>query len=125
MNGPEFKYLYRYNSHRVSCGDEEYGYYSRIEAYLYRYKILKETPKGCWIERAFDKPRFVLNEGRKKFACRTPELALESFKARKAAQVRILNARIAAALQGVAEAERDYARRKKTPNDYWSVNGLA
>ena len=121
------KYLYRYESRLVSSGDEEYGYYSHNEVLLYRYEVVRETPKGCWVKMVLDKPRFVLNDSRKKFACRTPELALalESFKARKAAYVRILRSRIATAEDAVQKAEDHQARlaagKMSWPHRRWLI----
>jgi hypothetical protein len=68
--------------------------------YCYGYKILKETPKGCWImDRWSDGEdlasnvkfkKFVLNSGKKRFAHETRREAIESFLARKRRQYEII-----------------------------------
>jgi|GEM_PF-3014061 len=92
------EYLYRYVDVAYSLGCDEYdnpypGYNLKVE--LKKFKIIKRTPKGAWL--AFydglfleDSKKFVLLSARKKYACETKELALESFVARKRRQVRIL-----------------------------------
>jgi len=68
--------------------------------YLQRFKVIKHTPKGVWLQMFFQK-RFVLNGARKKFACPTIEEAKESFRARKRAQIRILSSKIANAKEAM------------------------
>lgn len=58
-----------------------------------RYKVERYTPKGVQLGYAFG-TRFVLHDARKKWACPTLELALESFIARKQKQVALLQARV-------------------------------
>jgi len=69
---------------------------SYTACYLKTYPVLKVTPKGVQLS-VYGKRRFVRNDARKRFACPTKEEAIESFKARKAAQKRIYTARIKAA----------------------------
>jgi hypothetical protein len=88
-----------------------------MEVYLHEYRITKETPKGCWVEQFLNKPRFVLNDSRKRFACRTVEEARDSFKARKAAYVRILNSRIRVAEQMTRDVDRHFERRQRAGDD--------
>ena len=101
------KYMYRFSDHAVCIGTDEYGdsLGSMMEVYLTKYRILRETARGAWVERFLDKPRFVLNESRKKFACRTVEEAKESFLARKRAQERILKSRIARVYESMRKVE--------------------
>lgn len=61
--------------------------------WLHRCEVLKRTPRGKWIS-DFGKRRFVLNEGRKRFAWETPELALESLRIRLARRIGILKANL-------------------------------
>ncbi len=68
------------------CGRE-------IQVWLRRYPVLKRTPKGAWLD-IFGRRRFVLVSARKRYASPTIEEARESFLARKAAQRRILLARL-------------------------------
>lgn len=53
--------------------------------------IIRETACGAWVD-DYGKERFILNDTRKKHAARTPEEALESFKAKKQRQLSILAA---------------------------------
>ena len=57
---------------------------------LRRYKIMKQTPKGVWLEYGYEKDKFVLRDARKRFACPTIEEAKISFIARKKRQLGIL-----------------------------------
>lgn len=68
--------------------------------HLTAHKIVKETPMGKWIFN-YGKNRFVLNEGKKRFAHETREAALNSFRIRKMYHIRILKEQ----LKG---AEKDY-----------------
>lgn len=88
---------YRYEDRRVCSiaygGDAEWNN-SYCEIYLHEYEVLKETPKGVWINR-YGTPRFVLLNARKRFACPSKEEAKQSFLARKQAHLRHLNRKIA------------------------------
>ena len=61
--------------------------------YLCEYKILRETPKGAWID-AYGEEKFCLSGSGKRYAHTTRELAYSSFKARKEMQHRICRARL-------------------------------
>jgi hypothetical protein len=108
--------LYRYEDVHYSAGVDEYdnplpGGSVCVE--LREYPIIKRTPKGVWISECWtwsatipfpgqetrqDRgERFVLLSARKRFAAETKEQALEDYKARKRAQIRILKARVQAA----------------------------
>lgn len=58
--------LYRYDSNQYSVAiDAEMGIFgssTRVE--LREFKIIKYTPKGFWIERFMQKPKFVLASGK-------------------------------------------------------------
>lgn len=45
------------------------------------FEVLKETPKGVWIDIGFK--RFVLHDSKRQFASPTKEIALEKFLKRK------------------------------------------
>jgi len=91
----ETEYLYRFEDKRYSVGIDEFendlGCYTQVN--LYRFKILKRTPKGAWIDLYGDK-RFVNLERKKKYACSTVEDAKISFKARKIRQISIYRGKL-------------------------------
>jgi len=63
------------------------------ELVLRKYTVIRRTPKGAWI-REYGRDRFVLLTARKRFACNTKDEALESFIARKEAQIRKLRGQL-------------------------------
>ncbi len=95
--------MYRYVDTLYSTGGgDDYSSSSvYVKVVLLTYNIVRLTPKGAWVS-GFpgDKPRFVLNSARKRFACPTKEEAMTSFVARKNRQIRILTSQ----LQYVKEA---------------------
>lgn len=86
---PTPDYLWRYEATALTYE----AYPLRIDVFVEpeRYRILRRTPKGVWIEMSgfpfTDK--FVLLYGRKRFAYPTKEEALTSFIARKRRQIGI------------------------------------
>lgn len=85
-------YLYRieeiYNSYELN----------KVKLQLKKYKIIKRTEKGVWIK-LYDIDfcnckKFILLRAKKKFAYKTKEEALESFKIRKNKQIEILRTRL-------------------------------
>jgi hypothetical protein len=64
---------------------------------VHRFRVVKETPKGVWLEGAgrFGQDRFVLRDARKRFACPSVEEAWESWRSRKQRQLRLLRLQIA------------------------------
>jgi hypothetical protein len=72
----------------------------RVRVSVTKYPVLRHTPKGVWLDIGGGRERFVLKRGRKRFACPTQDAAMESFKARKERQRKILMAQ----LQGVEAA---------------------
>lgn len=109
----EKEYLYRYEESTILRGLDRWedplpGYVLKL--YLQKFEILKRTPKGAWIklyEFSFDEKdkKFVLLTARKKFACKTKDEALESFKARKRRQIEILDRRLKKAKLALELAE--------------------
>jgi hypothetical protein len=88
---------YRYIDTLYASGDEDYGYTTYLKVLLREYEVIKETPKGIWIEdlhvnkkSVLVGQRFVNLNSHKKFACLTKEDASLSFIARKKRQVKIL-----------------------------------
>lgn len=81
----ESGYLYRYDVARFGIGIDEdapYQGYS-LSIVLHKYKIVKETPCGVWIEQYFRHNKFVLSNSHKRFAFPTIKEASESFRRRK------------------------------------------
>lgn len=105
---PNLGYLYRCFERVYAAPLDEYDNPSgpgRVQVCYDRYKIVKRTPKGAWIDNYGDR-KFVLLTAHKKFACETKELAQESFIARKERQIRILSAQIKQAEQAIAMTKR-------------------
>lgn len=98
--------LYRFEDYGVSHGSEECGFYSTRELSLREFLVVRETPRGAWIEGPFGLTRrFVRLNARKRYACPTVEEARESFMARKKRQIRILRTQLANAEQSLQLAE--------------------
>lgn len=106
--------IYRYDEIRCSLGVDQFdnpypGY--KLELFLSEYDVVKRTPKGVWIGTeclSGQKPRlekFILLTAYKKWGCLTKEEALESFKARKKKQIKMLNAQLAQAQKALQLAE--------------------
>lgn len=93
-------YWYRITETTYSAGVDDWGdplpggpTYPNLEAY----RVLKETPKGVWLDAPssdWKDRRFVNRSSRKRFACPTIEEAIESYKARKRRQIGIMKSRI-------------------------------
>jgi hypothetical protein len=83
---------YRYEDKRYSCGNEESGFYTKIQVQLLKFNVIRETPKGVRIEQYSGdyRGRVVLHNSRRKYANPTIEEAKESFIARKERQIKIL-----------------------------------
>ena len=86
------EHWYRYRDYRSGGGEDYDGSYSRAEIVCDKFRVLKHTPKGVQLEYEHHKPRFVLLDARKRFACPTEEEAMVSFLARKKRQLSILKA---------------------------------
>lgn len=98
--------LYRYEDVVYATPfDDEGRYPGTLKLELREYAVLRRTAKGVWIGVGGDE-RFVLTTARRRYACLTIEEACESFIARKKAEIRIHEARVARARQALAEIER-------------------
>lgn len=107
--------LYRYEETHYAppadeMGDPGYGEGS-TEVSLREYRIVRRTPRGCWIDLGCGNERFVLAKARKRFACPTEEEAQVSFIARKHAQIRVYNACIRRTERALRAFERLCAQR--------------
>lgn len=74
-----------------AAGCEQYG--TSVGIVTSKFMVLKHTPKGVWLD-IIGGRRWVSRESHKRFACPTLEEARESFRARKARQIRILRKQI-------------------------------
>lgn len=85
--------MYRYEERRYAPPLDEFENpigSGTTEIHLMEFSIVRETPRGAWVSYYGSEPRFVRNEARKRYACRTKEAALASFIARKRRQAEIL-----------------------------------
>lgn len=89
--------------------DGDMGGPPRVDVTLFKYRVVKHTPKGVWLSLYFDDRLFVLKSATRRFACPTLHEALVSFMARKKKQARILRRRAAYADEAVAIARRKFA----------------
>lgn len=103
-------YLYRYEDQLVG----NYSFDINGEAIrtgppsnhvvLRKYRIVKKTPQGHWIE-SYDGRKYVRETARKRYACTTPELAIESFIARKKRQLSIYQSRVRSIEEAIYRAK--------------------
>lgn len=95
MEEEKVMFLYRYEDVSYS----RYGNNVKIEEL--KFKVIRETPRGFWIKRSYDrnffhfeingeKDKWVSKTAFKRYAYPTREEAMVNFKARKVAQIRIL-----------------------------------
>lgn len=90
------EFLYRTTATRYAPPADEFGEYrgeGRTEVSTSKFPVVKTTAKGVWID-FYGTRKFINLSSRKKFACETKEQAMESFKARKASQIKILSAQL-------------------------------
>lgn len=73
----------------------------------HEYPVISETACGVWLD-VLGRKRFVRTDARKRFACPTEDEAMESFRARKRRQIRILRHQLAAA-EAALRLEKDGA----------------
>lgn len=107
----EVKYRYRLEDRTYSTviDPDAECFSSELKVDLAKFKVIKETPKGAWVEcPPFDGKRFVLNGSGKRLCHETIELALESFIARKQRAVLILKARLRDAEEAIKIAQKHY-----------------
>lgn len=112
---------YRYESRLVGTGyvDEFDNYHygpSYVKLDLHEYPVKRRTLKGVWLDQYMCKDRFVLNEGRKKFAHSTKEEALIAFLARKNRYISILSAHKENAEKAVLLAQKELNKLENPHN---------
>lgn len=113
---------YRYIDIQFAPPMDEFEHLSvggEVKVHLQEYKVIRETPKGVWLcsvigDYECSDRRFVLRGTRKQFACPTKEQAMESFVARKKAQIRIYTARIKRAEEALLDLKRLKEREAKS-----------
>ncbi len=94
------EYWYRLEEQRYAAPFNEYDEpvgEGRLVVHVRKLKVLRYTPKGAWLiglQYGELNPRFVLRDGKKRFACPTVEEATASFLKRKERHARILNAQL-------------------------------
>ncbi len=109
MAGRPMYKAYRYKDTVFSTGDEEYGYRTHLNVTLIEFNVVKETPKGFWVEDIIGRRRFVNLHSQKKYACLSKSDAIESFIRRKQAQIRILKTQLRHAEEALRYGEMDKA----------------
>ena len=93
------EYFYRYF--------DTYGEDGCVYLFVHTYPVVKTTPCGVWLyDDCRAKPRFVLREGRKRYALSTKEAAFQSFVKRKEKQCKILRGRLARASDALVFANK-------------------
>lgn len=93
--------------------DTEESYYWGTDVDVLKFEMIKKTPKGAWIKTDSWKGRaFVLDGVGKRYAHTTLEAAEESFRRRKARQIKIYEAKIRSAKDALASLEKAVAKRK-------------
>lgn len=103
--------FYRYEDRPYANAADEYGDPvprqpgTNMYVRLYKHPVLKRTKCGAWIEDVGGK-RFINLSWTKRFACPTLEEAQESYRKRKARQIRIHNARVKDAEEALRVFER-------------------
>lgn len=94
------EYWYRLEEQRYAAPLNEYDEpvgEGRLVVHVRKLKVLRLTPKGAWLiglQFGEGNPRFVLREGKKRFACPTLEEATASYLKRKERHARILSAQL-------------------------------
>lgn len=59
-----------------------------------QFPVVKETPKGVWLDIGFGEKKFVLKESKRQWASPSEEIAMEKFVRRKRRHVSILKTQI-------------------------------
>ena len=102
--------LYRYELATYSNGLDMFGeplprHITKIV--LYKYRVLRRTPKGAWIDYFNDRgKRFVLLTARKQYATNTKEEAKQQFIHRTTRYISILQSRLADRIDGLKLIEK-------------------
>ena len=108
---PDPDYWYRLEEQRYAAPLDEYDQpmgQGRLVVHVRKLKVLRYTPKGAWLiglNYGLLNPRFVLRDGRKRFACPTLEDATASFLKRKERHARILHAQLRTVEEAAAIAK--------------------
>ncbi len=106
------EYWYRLEEQRYAAPLDEYDEpvgRGQLVVHVRKLKVLRLTPKGAWLiglNYGENKPRFVLREGKKRFACPTLEEATASYIKRKARHARILSAQLRTVEAALAMAQK-------------------
>lgn len=89
VNSAKYRYRGRSDVDTTFASFDEWGeptfhrrHQPQVTIWFQFFSVVKLTPKGAWI-RTDEGERFVLNGAGKRFAHETPELALESLRARQ------------------------------------------
>ncbi len=101
---PDEEVFYRYDAIIYSGGLDEFDNplgVGTTSLRLSRYRVVRRTPKGVWVDGGFFKEKFVLLSARKKFACPTKKEAAVSFAARKKRQIGLLENQLRTARQAL------------------------
>lgn len=99
---------YRFEDKRYANTPDEFGESrgSHLVVELRRFPVLRETRTGVWLQIFPGMNRFTRRDVYRRFACPTIEEAFESYRARKAKQIRIYQARVESAREALLMAER-------------------
>lgn len=95
-------YRYEDKSYTGSVNEDGTSYGSTIVVHLYKFPVVKLTPKGVWLNPYFENRRFVRREAVRRYACPTIEEARTSFVARKRKQASIYLNRHQRAMYAIA-----------------------
>lgn len=96
---------YRYYDHRGSYG---------FEVVLEKVPVVKETPKGVWLD-DYGQKKFCLKDARRRWAYPTVELAKNSFEIRKRKQLQHLQRQIDHVKAVVEAIDNGTVYQKKEP----------
>lgn len=103
MTQPEPELRYRYEDYLESNYDpwDDIHYPATVRVHLRTFLVERKTPCGVWINDGW-RDRFINNNTKKQFACATKEEAAISFRARKKAQIKLLQSRLSHAETALA-----------------------
>lgn len=100
---------YRYEDVRYAPSVDEFDRplgKGTLEVHLREFHVVKRTSKGVWLSYGgICKPRFVLRDAYRRYACPTIEEAKVSFVARKTRQAKIYRSRMERALEAIRKME--------------------
>lgn len=85
----KLRYPAGYALYRYDYGGDFHNLYLEV----IEYPIIRKTPQGWWISVMGQKPKWVSNNARKRFAYPTLQEAAVNFKFRKMKEIRILKRR--------------------------------